>query len=76
MSSNPISRPYKISHSDLGRFRMTDLGTGKTMKPDSPVTPDCNGDIGTQTIVLAPGLVRLDADKVVPLSQEAILVKL
>ena len=46
------------------------------MKPDSPVTPDCNGDIGTRILVLAPGLVRLDADKAVPLSQEAILVKL
>ncbi|KAL8789356.1 MAG: hypothetical protein Q9195_006883 [Heterodermia aff. obscurata] len=76
MSSNPITKPCKISRKDLGSFRMTDVETGKTLKPESPVRPDCDGDIGIEMIVLKPGLLRFDADKSVPLSQEAILIKL
>ena len=55
---------------------MIDAATGKTLKPDSPVTPDAHGDIGDRIMVLAPGLWRHDRDKVVPLSQEIILVEL
>lgn len=55
---------------------MIEVATGKTLKADSPVTPDGKGDIGDQILVLSPALSRRDADRFIPLSQAVILVEL
>ena len=76
MSIYSMFERHSIPQTQLGRCRMIDAATGKTLKPDSPVISDAHGDIGNRIMVLAPGLYRHDRDKVVPLSPEIILVEL
>ena len=60
----------------LGQIRVIDAATGKTLKPDSLVVPDRDGNIGEQVMTLSPALYRRDQAKFIPLSQEVILVEL
>lgn len=76
MAESSRFKRHSIPKSHLGRYRMIDVETGKSLKPDSPVTPDVSGNIGNQIMTIAPRLCRCNTDKVVPLVQEVVLVEL
>ena len=43
---------------DLQNYKMVDIKTGKCLKPDSLVTADQQGSIGTVVLMVEPGLCR------------------
>ena len=67
---------YPVSKHSLGRYRMIDVATGKTLKPESPIVSDSSGNIGVRMMTLSPALYRRKDDESVLLSQEVILVEL
>lgn len=76
LSSTSVLTRSPIPKTHLGHYRMIDVGTGKTLKPDSPIIPNRDGDIGDEIMVVTPGLLRHDAEKMVPLLHEKVLVEL
>ena len=74
--SDTLFMPYSVSEASLGRCQMIDVATRKTLKPDSPVVADSNGNIGDRIMTLSPALYRCNEDKFVLLAQEVILVEL
>lgn len=59
MFSNLV--PVHMDH--LARFRMVEVKTGKTLKPDSKVVPDNHGCIGKFIMRLEPSLHRTNRDQ-------------
>lgn len=49
-----------VTLDNLAVVKMVDIGTGKTLKADSPVEADEKGQIGQQILLLAPALFRCD----------------
>ncbi|KAI4238800.1 MAG: hypothetical protein L6R40_005655 [Gallowayella cf. fulva] len=72
-----FSRPNILKHQHLSLARLIDVEIGKTLKVDSPVQADENGEIGIQMMMLAPALYRRDpGDRMILLVKEVDLVKL
>ncbi|KAG6994105.1 hypothetical protein G7Y79_00047g083310 [Physcia stellaris] len=76
LSRNSLFKRVAVPKTHLGHYRMIDAATGKTLKLDSPITPNKDGDIGDEIMVVTPGLLRRDAEKMVPLMPENVLVEL
>ncbi|KAI4195682.1 MAG: hypothetical protein LQ346_003375 [Caloplaca aetnensis] len=51
---------YNVTQQNLSGYRLVDIDTRKTLKPDSPVEASGNGQIGSGIMVLAPALYRCD----------------
>ena len=60
----------------LKKHTMIDFKTGRTLKPDSAVVADKDGNIGNIVISLEPGLYRLMKPNKSVLRQEVFLVEL
>ncbi|KAL8840763.1 MAG: hypothetical protein Q9170_001201 [Blastenia crenularia] len=68
---------YSVTRETLSKFKLIDIGSGKTLKPDSPVQSDEQGHIGTPIMVLAPALYRCDpGQSALLLVKEVVLVRL
>ncbi|KAL9604642.1 MAG: hypothetical protein Q9219_000362 [cf. Caloplaca sp. 3 TL-2023] len=66
-----------VTIKDLSRYSLVDVGTGKTLKPDSPVSVDEKGHIGAMIMILAPALYRCNPGQdALQLAKATILVKL
>ncbi|KAL8719796.1 MAG: hypothetical protein Q9225_003231 [Loekoesia sp. 1 TL-2023] len=61
---------YVFVQDELSDYKLVDVASGKTLKPNSPVQPNEEGEIGTAVMVLAPALYRCD-----PGQDELLLVK-
>ncbi|KAL8904508.1 MAG: hypothetical protein Q9207_003230 [Kuettlingeria erythrocarpa] len=49
-----------FTEQNLAAYRLVDIDTRKTLKPDSPVEASGNGQIGSGIMILAPALYRCD----------------
>jgi len=77
MTTTNISQRYLLSKHNLADLKAIDAKTGKTLKADSPVVTNEDGNIGAQIALLTPGLWRLGPDeKPVCLTQEVLLIEL
>lgn len=66
-----------FTQQQLSDFKLVDIATGKTLKPDSPIQPNEQGQIGTEIMVLAPALYRCDpGSSALLLVKEVVLVQL
>ncbi|KAL8748102.1 MAG: hypothetical protein Q9184_007510 [Pyrenodesmia sp. 2 TL-2023] len=54
---------FVLSVDHLSKWKLIDVTTGKTLKVDSPVEANDQGQIGTRVMVLAPALYRRDPGK-------------
>ncbi len=76
LTKNPLMH-YVIGVSHLQANKFIDITTNKTLKPDSAVIPNKDGNIGQALMLLEPALVRLDQnDKDIDLRKAVYLVEL
>lgn len=74
-----LEYPYNpVTAKLLADIAWVDVETRKTLKPDSPVIPDCQGLIGTPLLLIEPFLIRQDHEerKNLMLRKSKILIKL
>ncbi|KAL8878706.1 MAG: hypothetical protein Q9192_008385 [Flavoplaca navasiana] len=66
-----------LAYHQVSAARLIDIGTGKTLKADSPLQEDERGDIGKEVLLLAPALYRHKQGQTpILLVKEVVLVKL
>ncbi|KAL8845524.1 MAG: hypothetical protein Q9176_000160 [Flavoplaca citrina] len=66
-----------LAYHQVSAARFIDIGTGKTLKADSPLQEDERGDIGKEILLLAPALYRHNQGQAsILLVKEIVLVKL
>ncbi|KAL8809184.1 MAG: hypothetical protein Q9200_003631, partial [Gallowayella weberi] len=58
MSDTRLFKECELRQEHLSQLKLIDIGTGKTLKPQSPVQPEEDGSIGQQIMMLAPALYR------------------
>ena len=70
-------RTRSLAFQQVSAARFIDIGTGKTLKTDSPLQEDEKGDIGKEALLLAPALYRHNQGQApILLVKEVVLVKL
>lgn len=77
MTSTNVYEGCYISRKSFREKKFIDAETGKTLKPDSPVTEDRHGYVGEQLLHLTPSLMRCVPSKnPTRLTQSVILLEL
>lgn len=77
LQDEPFGTSLGANRRSLERYKLVDISTRKTLKPDSAVVADSNGHIGELVIPLEPRFVRVDGGgKQVQLKPKTYLVNL
>ncbi|KAL8945800.1 MAG: hypothetical protein Q9222_007711 [Ikaeria aurantiellina] len=77
ITSRNLLSTYTLNKDDLSIAKLIDVSTRRTLKVDSPFQADEQGQIGTQIMLLAPGLYRINTSTApLPLVKEIKLIEL